>query len=495
MAQRVFGRWWSYGGFGDRIPAVTSALLAPPAALLSPVAGQVDQGGGWLYHLLTKLGVEPSTASAVTDLIIRPLSILVVLVVALIVARLGAKAIRRVLERVADQAAMRAGTKRAGARVATMSGLVANVWRLFVFVMAGAIVLGMLGINLTPLLASATIIGATLGFGLQQIVRDYFSGVIMTLEDQYNVGDSVTIDGVTGTIEEVTMRLTRFRGVDGTVYIVPNGDIRLIGNLSRGWARAVVDLTLPGRVAADLETVGRVVEEAAHRVATSAAFAAHCTEPPRLVGLQAADANTVMLRVMLHTVPSQRDALDPRPARGGGRGVGPGRPVAGGGRAGHALTGVRRLDGPPHRPDRRLGPGPQGDLRRRLVHQHAQPAEHHCAGRRRRRQPGRGARRVDQVHRHLARVEQARIDDPLAGLRRPRVPGHPHRRGIDDQVGRRHRPDRFAGRRQVDHGPGRPGQDASRRWPDRACGWPRPPGSPRRRRAPAPRRARRRRRR
>ena len=134
-----------------------------------------------------------------------------------------------------------------------MSGVVANVWRFFVFVVAGAIVLGMLGINLTPLLASATIIGATLGFGAQQIVRDYFSGILMTVEDQYNVGDSVTVGGVTGVVEDVTMRLTRFRGVDGTIYIIPNGDIRLVGNLSRGWARAVVDLTLPGASAADLD--------------------------------------------------------------------------------------------------------------------------------------------------------------------------------------------------------------------------------------------------
>jgi small conductance mechanosensitive channel len=174
---------------------------------------------------------------------------------------------------------------------------------------AGAIVLGLLGINLTPLLASATIIGATLGFGAQQIVRDYFSGVLMTMEDQYNVGDSITIGGVIGVVEDVTMRLTRFRGVDGTIYIVPNGDIRLVGNLSRGWARAVVDLTLPGAAAADLETVRRVIEEAAHRVATGPPFATHSTEPPNLVGLLAADSSTITMRVMLLTVPSQRDAL------------------------------------------------------------------------------------------------------------------------------------------------------------------------------------------
>ncbi len=98
-----------------------------------------------------------------------------------------------------------------------------------------------------------------MGFGAQQIVRDYFSGILMTVEDQYNVGDSVTVGGMTGVVEEVTMRLTRFRGADGTVFIIPNGDIRLVGNLSRGWARAIVDLTLPGAGAADLDTVRGVI--------------------------------------------------------------------------------------------------------------------------------------------------------------------------------------------------------------------------------------------
>ena len=284
-------------------------MSSPSLAALPAQVDAVAEGGGWLYHLLIKAGVSPGTASTVTDLIVRPLSILIVALVALLVAHLGAKAIRRVLERVANQTAQRSGSARAGARVSTMTGLVANVWRFFIFVVAAAIVLGMLGINLTPLLASATIIGATLGFGAQQIVRDYFSGVLMTMEDQFNVGDSVSIAGVNGVVEEVTMRLTRFRGVDGTLYTIPNGDVRLNGNLSRGWARAVVDLTLPGAAASDLEGIRLTVGDAARRVEARPEFSGRSTEPPTLVGIQSADASTMTLRVMLHTVPSQRDAL------------------------------------------------------------------------------------------------------------------------------------------------------------------------------------------
>ncbi len=276
---------------------------------LRPLVSAVDPGGGWLYNLLTKCGVEPETARTVVDFVVRPLSIILVALVALLAAHIGARVIRRVLERVASQAAHRAASDRAGSRVNTMAGLAATIWRFFVWVVAVAIILGMLGINLTPLLASATIIGATIGFGAQQLVRDYLSGFALTIEDQYSVGDSVTVDSVDGVVEDVTLRVTRLRGPDGTIYFVPNGDIRLVANTSRGWAHAVVDLTLPGAAASDLEGMRQVVATAAHRVAVMPAFAAYCTEPPKMVDLVGADATTLTLRVTLNTVPSQRDAL------------------------------------------------------------------------------------------------------------------------------------------------------------------------------------------
>jgi moderate conductance mechanosensitive channel len=284
-------------------------MTNPPLAALRPLVGAVDEGGGWLYDLLTKLGVTHGTARTVVDLIVRPVSIVLVIIVALLIARFGGKAIRRILDRVADQAATRAGTTRAGARVTTMSGVVANFWRFFVFVVAAAIILGMLGVDLTPLLASATIIGATLGFGAQLIVRDYFSGFLLAVENQFNVGETITVDEVTGVVEDVTMRVTRIHGVDGTVYFVPNGDIRLLANTSRGWARAVVNLTLPGAAATELDQVKEIVASAAHRVAAEERFAAHTNEPPTVVDFITADASTLTIRITLHTVPSQRDAL------------------------------------------------------------------------------------------------------------------------------------------------------------------------------------------
>jgi moderate conductance mechanosensitive channel len=280
-----------------------------PGAPLAILATSVDQGGSWLYQLLTKFGVSNGTAKTVTDLIVRPVEVLLVALVAALIARYGAKLIRRFLHRLADQAAARSGSSRAGARVTTMSGLVANVWRFFVFAIALATILGMLGLNLTPLLASATIIGATIGFGAQQLIRDYFSGFLITVEDQFSVGETIVVGETTGVVEDVSMRVTKVRGLDGTLYFIPNGDIRLLANTSRGWSRAAVDLILPAAAAADLDDVRRITEEAAHRVAQRPEFAERITEPRLLVGVVSTDATTMTVRVTLHTVPSLRDTL------------------------------------------------------------------------------------------------------------------------------------------------------------------------------------------
>lgn len=276
---------------------------------LTALVGANNQGTGWLYDLLTKFGVSDGRAKTITDLIVRPVEIALVVILAILIARYGGKFIRRILLRVANQTAARSGTSRAGARVTTMSGLVANVWRAFVFIITVATILGMLGLNLTPLLASATIIGATLGFGAQQLIRDYFSGFLITVEDQFSVGDTVTVGSTTGTIEDVTMRVTRVRGIDGTLYFIPNGDIRLLANKSRGWSRAVVDLMLPATASAKLDEIRSITDEAARRVAERPEFASHSSEPPRFVGVTASDASTITVRLTLHTVPSQKEAL------------------------------------------------------------------------------------------------------------------------------------------------------------------------------------------
>jgi small conductance mechanosensitive channel len=275
----------------------------PPRPALAAASNQP----GWLENLLVKLGVAPSEAHTVTGLVVRPFEILVIVLGAWLVALLGTRALRRALGGAAHRAAARSGDPRATGRASTVVALVVNCFRVFVVVVAIALVLGVLGVNLTPLLASATVIGAVLGFGAQSLVKDYLSGFLLTLEDQFTIGDVLTVNGVTGTVEDLSLRVTRLRGYDGTLYQVPNGEIRLLANTSRGWARAVVEVpvAVPGPEA--LDRLDGVVAAAARAVADDPELAD--VGPPEILGLVAVDGATCTLKVALRTTPSRRDAV------------------------------------------------------------------------------------------------------------------------------------------------------------------------------------------
>ena len=172
------------------------------------------------------------------------------------------------------------------------------------------IILEMLGINLTPLLASATVIGATIGFGAQSLVRDYLSGFLLTIEDQFVIGDSISVNNVIGTVEDLSLRVTRVRVADGSLVYVPNGDIRQLANASRGWAKAVVEVAVPIESAAELARATEVVTEAANRIANEAPEAAGCTQPAEVLGLVATDGANGTLRVMLRTNHGHRATIE-----------------------------------------------------------------------------------------------------------------------------------------------------------------------------------------
>lgn len=267
-------------------------------------------GQGWLSRLLTRSGVTSSTARSIVDLVVRPLEIVLVVALAALAGHYGSRAIRRILGGIGQQAAARSGDGRTRARVTTVVALLANIWRFVVVVIAVSVVLGILGINLTPLLASATVIGATIGFGAQSLVRDYLSGILLTMEDQYGIGDEITVGTTTGVVEDVSLRVTRLRSAEGLILYVPNGDIREVANASRGWAKASVDVPMERPADGSLEPVREAAAAAARSVAQSPRFAASCVEPPEIVGMVAADAGTYTLRVALRTTPVLRDAVE-----------------------------------------------------------------------------------------------------------------------------------------------------------------------------------------
>jgi len=265
----------------------------------------VDQG--WLYQVLRWAGVDPTTASHWQGVVIKPVTVVVIVLVASLVGWFGNRVIRRWIGAAARKAVSRSDSPRAEARAATLTGLVANVWRGVIGAVAFFVALGTIGLNLAPLLAGATVIGATLGFGAQSMVRDLLAGFLLTVEGQFDIGDTVMVGDTTGTVEDLTLRVTRLRSYDGTVWFVPNGEIRKLANSSRGWALATVDVPVHAR--ADAEEVLGTVRAAAEAVAGDPRFAASCLETPRLWGVVAADADTFTCRVSVRTPTSQRDGV------------------------------------------------------------------------------------------------------------------------------------------------------------------------------------------
>ena len=241
-------------------------------------------------------------------LLVRPLRVLFVIVAALVVSRLAARSLRRAVRSFRTRAPLSPTSVRAEQRAETLGDVLVSLVRAVVWGVAVLVILDEFGINLAPLLAGAGIAGVAIGFGAQSLVKDVLSGTFILLEDQYGVGDVVTLtDGVTGTVEDLTVRVTRVRAADGTVWFVPNGEIRQVGNASMEWSRAVVDVMVSYE--ADLDLVRRAVKEEADAFAADEQWAPLVLEPPEMMGVQAMDANAVTVRLMVKTAPRQQYAV------------------------------------------------------------------------------------------------------------------------------------------------------------------------------------------
>ena len=186
-------------------------------------------------------------------------------------------------------------------RVRALGSVLRSAASVTIFSIAGVVILGDLGINLAPLLASAGVVGIAIGFGAQNLVRDYLAGVFMLVEDQYGVGDVITVGDATGTVETVTLRITRMRDVNGIVWHIRNGAIEKVGNESQGWARAVIDFPVP--YAADLGTIRTILANAAESMWNEPVWRAVMLEKPEVWGAQEVTPAKVTMRIVVKTAP------------------------------------------------------------------------------------------------------------------------------------------------------------------------------------------------
>ena len=188
-------------------------------------------------------------------------------------------------------------------RAQTMGSLLRSIASVVILGLAFVMILGELGVDLGPLIAAAGVAGIALGFGAQALVRDFLSGVFMILEDQYGVGDVIDTGFAVGAVEEVALRVTRIRDVNGVVWYVRNGEIMRIGNRSQGWSLASVDM--PIAYDESLDKVRSIVATVAEEMLADPDLQELLLEAPTVAGVESVAGDAVVVRVTARSAPQE----------------------------------------------------------------------------------------------------------------------------------------------------------------------------------------------
>jgi small conductance mechanosensitive channel len=282
----------------------------------SPDPGLTEACGvdpSWFCEAGWSLTHNEMVAKALDWVVSKPLTAAVIVVVAWVVNRLLRRAVGRTTVRIMGSENLAAATfqrlgvkpptviaphvddPRSDARANTIASALRSTVSVLVWSIAGLMVLGVFEIDLRPLLAGAGIAGIALGFGAQSLVRDCLNGLFILIEDQYGVGDSVDLGLASGSVEAVTLRATVVRGVDGTQWHVPNGQILRVGNSSRQFANAIVDVTVG--YGTDLDRAQDALRDAAAAVCADPDVAEQVLAEPVVLGVDRLGADGPVLRV------------------------------------------------------------------------------------------------------------------------------------------------------------------------------------------------------
>jgi small conductance mechanosensitive channel len=265
-----------------------------------------EESDSWTCAAVYNWTGNDDLAQGATLLIGKPLAILVIVISAVVVRWLASKAIDRVVRRAetAPLPGARQTFNRRAQRAKSLGSLLKSITTTVIFGIAFVMVLSEVGMNVAPILASAGVLGLAIGFGAQNLVKDFLSGVMMMIEDQYGVGDVVDLGEAIGTVENVGLRVTRVRDVDGTVWYVRNGEILRVGNQSQNWARTVLDIGVG--YGEDLVRVREILQEVAHGLWEDDDYKDVIIEEPEVWGVQDLSPDAVVVRVTLKTAPMEQ---------------------------------------------------------------------------------------------------------------------------------------------------------------------------------------------
>ncbi|HSF87217.1 MAG TPA: mechanosensitive ion channel family protein [Acidimicrobiia bacterium] len=263
----------------------------------------------------------------------RPIKVAFVFLIAFVANRLVRRAIARSVDRmVADREAKReqrealevedgrfddlqqkamektrnilARAERSKQRAQTLGSVLASTASVAVYTLATLIALSEFEVNLGPLIAGAGIVGIALGFGSQTIVQDFLAGMFMIIEDQYGVGDVVNLGEATGVVEQISLRTTSIRDVEGSVWHFPNGEIKRVANKSQLYARSVLDIEVAYDT--DIDLARRVIQEAAAEVWEEHHEHATILEEPEIWGIERFGESAIAIRLVVKTEPGEQ---------------------------------------------------------------------------------------------------------------------------------------------------------------------------------------------
>ena len=303
-------------------PLVTSPLVTSPLA--APLLAAAPLEAGAVYEFVLNVTDQPGLAAFLQTVLPPALRILLILIIAYALNRVMRRLIKRTTRRVAsgdslgaigslrqkgplaDTTPMDLG--RATLRAETIGGVLRSITSVAIWATAVVMILGEFDVSLGPLIAGAGIVGVALGFGAQKLVQDFLSGIFMLIEDQYGLGDIVDAGEAIGVIEGITLRTTRLRDINGTVWHIPNGTISRIGNMSQQWARSLLDVGVAYDT--DIPQAMDVIKATADELWLDAEWSELVLDEPEVWGVQDFGPSEILIRLVLKTRPGEQWAVE-----------------------------------------------------------------------------------------------------------------------------------------------------------------------------------------
>jgi len=231
------------------------------------------------------------------------LSLIIIPIVALYLVRAGRYVGQRIVKRVREDGDPEGAVEREQ-RAHTLFQVFKATWTGIVWVVAGIYMLKQLSVDVTPIIASAGVAGLALAFGAQTLIRDFFAGFFMLLENQYKIGDVIQIGDVGGVVERITLRLTVLRDIEGKVHFIPNGSVQRVTNMTKGWSRAVLEIGVAYKE--DVDRVMSVLREVGQEMYKDPACGPKLIDPPEVPGVERFGDSSVNVRMMLKTRPAEQ---------------------------------------------------------------------------------------------------------------------------------------------------------------------------------------------